>query len=510
MWRRLALTALAALAAAPYLGSLSHPLLHDDRTLLGDNPWLAREAGAIEVFTHDFWQGTRHAGSDLYRPLTVLTLAWNLHAARTSFGFRAVNVLFHVAAVLAVLAVLERVLARLEPERGAVEGRQEAPAGVRPEALAGAALFAVHPLASQAVLTAVGRAELMAALFGLMAFFLVLDAGAGRRRASAAVGGSAALVFAALCSKESAAAWVVVLALWWAVARRRAGEGRVLALAVAAWAGSLAVFLVARGAVVGWTLKGPHWVDNPLVLADAGTRVANAVLLQGLYLFKMALPLRLSVEYGYDQIRVLPLFPSGLPGALALATAWTGAAFLLGRASRAALWSWALVPAAFAVTANVVFPIGTIFAERLAYLPLVGGCGLAGWGICRLMATARARLALAAILVIVLGSRTVVRARDYQSLVAFDEATAGASPRSVKALANVGRTRLRTGRPAEAAEPLERAIALWPDYPRALSLLADAYERLGRRAEAERYRDLAEQAASRWRGAPAGVAAGEE
>ncbi len=27
---------------------------------------------------------------------------------------------------------------------------------------------------------------------------------------------------------------------------------------------------------------------------------------------------------------------------------------------------------------------------------------------------------------------------------------------------------------------------------------------------AERYRDLAEQAASRWRGAPAGVAAGEE
>ena len=71
--------ALAVLALIPYLGAIHAPLIYDDRTLL-DNSWLVREAGPVSVFRHDYWFGTKHERSDLYRPLTVLSLAWNARA----------------------------------------------------------------------------------------------------------------------------------------------------------------------------------------------------------------------------------------------------------------------------------------------------------------------------------------------------------------------------------------------------------------------------------------------
>jgi Tfp pilus assembly protein PilF len=88
------------------------------------------------------------------------------------------------------------------------------------------------------------------------------------------------------------------------------------------------------------------------------------------------------------------------------------------------------------------------------------------------------------------------------------EATLAASPRAVKALANGGRTRLRQGQAAEAVAPLEAAVALWPDYVRALDLLADAHARLGEHERAEAYRRQARDAAARL-GQDEGAAAGE-
>lgn len=196
---------LAALAALAYVGSLAHPLLYDDRTLLA-NSWLEREADALSVFSHDLWYGTRHAGSDLYRPLTVLCLAWNLRLAPSRIGIRSVNLLFHVLVTLLVAAMLRAVLRAYRSVPTREQPRRAGELSFVP--CAGAALFAVHPLGSEAVLWAVGRAELLSAGFGLGAFALFLTDGPGRRRAWARLGGSLALFLLALLSKESAAAWL--------------------------------------------------------------------------------------------------------------------------------------------------------------------------------------------------------------------------------------------------------------------------------------------------------------
>ncbi len=337
----------------------------------------------------------------------------------------------------------------------------------------------MHPLASEAVLLAVGRAEILAAGLGLAAFLLLLRAEEREGTGGWPLAASAGLFFLALLAKESAAAWPVLLVAWW-VARRAAGappRGSTLSRA-AAFGGALTLYLVLRASAVGFAPHVPPAIDNPLAAADFATRVTNATLLLGRYALKMLLPFRLTTEYGFDQTRVVPLLPWGAAAAVGLAAAWVAIlTLLLRRASAAAAFLWAWIPAAFAVTGNLIFPIGTIFGERLAYLPLAGACGLAGASVAAIPGPAWRRGAAIGSILVLAFCRTAVRAGDFRSLAAFHEATASASPRSAKALLNLGRTRLEIDhRPAEAAEILARAAELMPEDARTLRLLSRAYD----------------------------------
>lgn len=465
-----AAVALVILASAGYLGSLGHPLMHDDRTRL-DSAWLAERAGPVEAFKRDFWYGTRHEGSDLYRPVTILSLAWNRRVAASREGFRGVNLALHAVAVLAVAAWLAWIVRRLGD---LPHDRAQAAVFI------GAALFAVHPLGSEAVLWAVGRAEMLAAIFGIVAFLGFTSSGSAARRWA-----GAAAWFLALGSKESAASWPLLAAAAWALTPRTTRPRlRELARRALPYGLALAAFVLLRGTAVGWGTKSPPFVDNPLVGADAATRIANAVLLHARMAGKALWPATLSVEYGYDQIPVVPWVPWGAVGAAAVLAAWAAIARFLRRFGPAAVFLWCVPPLASAVTGHLLFPIGTIAADRLAYLPLAGWCGLAGYALAAIPAPAWRRALPVAAILAALGARTWVRSGDYRDLATFHEATAAASPRAVKALANVGRTRLKTGRAAEAVEPLERAVAILPGYARAWSLLAEAYAATGRREEA--------------------------
>ena len=475
--------ALILLATLPYLGARPYPLIHDDRTLL-DNAWLAREADAVAIFGHDYWFGTRHQGSDLYRPLTILTLAWNLQSAPAASAFRTINMLLHAAVVLMVWCTLTLVFRRCQEHRPGAS------------AWVGAALFAVHPLASESVLFAVGRAELLAAGLGLAAFAVLLAGVRGGTVETMRVAASAALIFLALCAKESAAAWIAIL-LGWCLVKRRP-----LVRAVAAWVGSVVLFLVVRGSVVGWVPHERPWVDNPLVLEGPLGRVANALCTLARYAAKMVWPDPLTVHYEYDQIAVWPFWPWALLGSVSVLAVWIALARWLRRISPAALFLWIFLPAAFAVTANVAFATGTLMAERLAYLPLVGGCGLAGFALARVPRFKQVGIPLLLVLIVAGGLRTADRSRDYRNKATFVEASAQASPRAVKALYNAGYTRLRSGRAAEALEPLERAVEIWPDYTLALGALANVHANLGDTARAAEYRKRADEAAARKRAVP--------
>ncbi|MDC3379189.1 hypothetical protein OAX78_02800, partial [Planctomycetota bacterium] len=173
--------------------------------------------------------------------------------------------------------------------------------GTRRVALAVGVLFAVHPVHTEAVTSIVGRAELLCALFFLLAVLLHRRVpGLPGARAWAARAGVAVCAFLALLSKEHAALLLpTLLALdWIAPAENAAAEPVVLRGRIGdlLWPLiPLLAYLAIRHAVLGPHAWGPGYVtplDNPLVPpvtsvlgitygATGGERVLTATALIG-------------------------------------------------------------------------------------------------------------------------------------------------------------------------------------------------------------------------------------
>src|SRR6185295_12578707 len=146
----LILAGLAALVSLAYGGTLWNAFTFDDHAIVVNNPLIKRVEHWPTLLRSDYWAGTRdpaaaptvHAG--LYRPLVLLSFAFNHAVAGISpWSYHLVNVSVHL-----VVTWLVYLLARQLTFSSAA-------------ALIAAVLFALHPIHTEAVAGAVGRAELL-------------------------------------------------------------------------------------------------------------------------------------------------------------------------------------------------------------------------------------------------------------------------------------------------------------------------------------------------------------
>jgi tetratricopeptide (TPR) repeat protein len=216
--------------------------------------------------------------------------------------------------------------------------------------------------------------------------------------------------------------------------------------------------------------------------SDIGYRLANFYMLR--LIASDPNVLRLSADESFNQVPVVesPTDPRLLlAGAAAAALAlglWVGR-----RRTRPLLFGVAFFLGAFAVTANVLFPIGTIKAERLAYLPSFGWCLACAFLCLRLLpAATRVRVAAFAALLVLLGARTWVRNADWADNLTLFERTVATSPNSARAHNNVGALYGQSGRYADAIVHYREALRILPDYPLAAAGLARATELAARTA----------------------------
>ena len=225
-------------------------------------------------------------------------------------------------------------------------------------------------------------------------------------------------------------------------------------------------------------------------------RVMTAVAVLGRGLVLLVLPASLSADYSYAAILPVtsPLYPAFLASAAAiLALAWAAwrfhKPFPLG--PFALLWyGISIFPAS-----NLAVPIGTIFGERLLYVPSVAFALVAGAGAGRLLAS-RARVAAMAAVTVALGLYGL-RTWDYSRAWANDltvfTASASAQPDSAKAQRMLGGALMEAGRPGEAIAAFRKAEAIVrrPGTPQerlapALVEQGVALEKLGLTADARR------------------------
>lgn len=163
----------------------------DDFGLLVKHPRLGDPAALPELLVHDLWWHTGIVAPPYYRPLVVLSFAVD----RLVFGLSpALAHLHSLAWHLLAVALVHTLLERLRP-------------GL--PALAGAALFALHPLQSEAVAFVAARNDPMAVALAVGALLLAWPADARAARLAAAAG----LAAAALLAKESTVILPLLLVL---------------------------------------------------------------------------------------------------------------------------------------------------------------------------------------------------------------------------------------------------------------------------------------------------------
>jgi tetratricopeptide (TPR) repeat protein len=485
--RRLALLLISA-CLIPFANGLTGNFTYDDKAIVRDNVRIQSPSTLGQIFETSYFGGPRGSGT-AYRPMLLLSYAvqWWIHGRR-AMPFHAVNLLLHTAATLLLWALFRRL--------------RVAPAA----AFAAALLFAAHPIHVEAVTSLVGRGETQAAVLALFFLLLALRTSEQIRWRAPALAGAGALYLLALLTKESAATAPVLAFLCffrlaeggpWRRLRDALRRGLPLyAICAAVLAG---YFGLREWVLGGWIRAGKTGifeVENPLASLGAPARIGNACLVLLRYLGRIVFPLRLSADESAWSIRPVAAASALAIGAVLLLALAAAAALLRPRSAAAfgfLFFGLAMLPAS-----NLLFPIGTIYAERVAYLPSAGICLIAAAALVgsaeRIAAVAPARLSALAAVALLLSVRTAIRDTVWSSDEALFENSVRVSPASAKNHYNLGYIRAEHFRFREGLEAYRRATRIYDKYWDAWAGVGRCERELGMLSAARRSYERALQA----------------
>jgi protein O-mannosyl-transferase len=423
---------LAAIVAATffaYSNSLHAPFLLDNDPLILNDARLRTVTSShiFRILSEQYPLGL----SGLYRPLTTLSYLFNyaiLGNGPNPAGYHWFNLILHsvnIALVYALgLAIFEEI----------------------PVAALLTAIWALHPIQTEAVTNIVGRADMLAAFGVLAALFCHRQAirTSGPRKAA----WHAAMAFAVtvgMFSKESAIVVVGVIALYdFTFGRAASWRSRVPSyIAIAA---PCLVFLYIRGHVLGNAAAAPFpFVDNPLIGASFWTARLTALKIVGKYLLLLLWPARLSYDYSYNEI---PAFGWRLSAwedwktviALIVVVAVVAVAIRSYRRQKPFFFFILFFFIALAPVSNLVIIIGSIMGERFLYLPSVGFAACAAFLVYAISQRLpegqpfyrHAGVAALAVALIALAVRTYDRNADWSDPGRFWQSGLEAAPESYK------------------------------------------------------------------------------
>ncbi|CEG39302.1 FOG: TPR repeat [Plasmopara halstedii] len=387
----------------------------DDRTAVLTNDDV-QHSNLMEVFSHDFWgtpiQSIQSHKS--YRPLTVLSFRLNYLMAKghSAWLYHFTNTLVHAMCAVLVWKVAN-VLFQQHQNRMMVSGIKEKPRGCSlmnrnksltllmeegwensVGVLTTGLLFAVHPIHCDAVASIVGRADLLCTLFSLSAFIVYVD---GARKLDTSWGrvmvALLLTITAGLCKELgfSTFALLIVYDLLnfqcyqrmersWQVVQKRVLVVGIVGLVAAL----IRVLINGEHQQMEWNILA----NNVVVQESRLTRMMSYAHVHAWYLWKLVWPRWLCFDYGYNTISAVELITDFRNLLTLIAYTIVGvslrhALLQLSGSNKTPASSLFMMSIAFGVipffpASNIIFPVGTVVAERLMYFPSVGFCLLVG------------------------------------------------------------------------------------------------------------------------------------
>ncbi len=362
------------LAVALYINTIGFDYALDDTMVITENKFTKQGLQGID----DIWNSDAMSGfldnpekllpGGRYRPLSLTTFAIEYHFfGKSPFISHLVNILLYGFLVIAVFFLLRHMF----------KFQYQKPWYLTLPFIA-TALFAAHPIHTEAVANIKGRDEIMAMLGAVITLWMILkyiDTRKGHYMVLAALS-----YFLGILSKENAATVIAVVPLMLLVFRKENIKQYLitvipLLLCAVAW------LLLRYNALGFWTneVEEVLLLNDPFVDATTSERYATVFYTWLIYLRLMFFPHPLTHDYYPYHINLVDF---SHPLVIISLLIWLGLFFFaVIRIWRRDVIAFGVLffMITFSVSSNLLFNIGTFMNERFIFMPSLGFVIILGW-----------------------------------------------------------------------------------------------------------------------------------
>lgn len=446
------LIVIAIIGWIAYHNALAGAFIWDDNFHIVNNRYIRSWLGLGELFTQDLGAGSG-TQYNLYRPLLSLSFMldyslWKLNP----FGYHLTNTLLHITVALCLYWLLN--LLFNNPLLS----------------LLTSSLFVAHPIHNEAVAYISGRADLLAAIFILLALIAYIYSYHLRRLSLYAL----ALISLALAilSKETALIFPLVVLLYHLVTRSKPYIRQILGFI------SLdGLYMAIRILFISTSIaQSQHFYTSLRMLLGFFDAITN-------YLRLLLAPMHLHMAY---TPKPFTLSNPYVLGGIAITLSLIVTAYLHRNKRPLVSFSllWFFI---FLLPVSNIYPLPFYMAEHYLYLPSIGFFLLIARALSLLYETQK-RKVLASILTTILLAGYIslnIKQNNYWSdPLTFYKRTAYYVPHDPRMQFNLGIAYSAVGKDKEALECYKKAIEMEARYVEAYVNLGNAYSNLGQDKEA--------------------------
>lgn len=454
MYRPIALTLITLLSLTVYWVSLDFDFALDDYVQIVRNELVTEPAVTMqEIFSKPVFPG------NLYRPLLISSYRITHGIVGLDpFYFHLTNIILHSFISIFIFLLLSQIDI------------------TKNVALLTAILFAIHPIHVEAVANISGRSELLCHFLGLLGIVVLTHKKSAGRLLPQFL--FCICLLLAMLTKESGIGyiWHTFLILLfsgvpWISAARKVLPASTLALlcyGTLRWQALGGIF--SPGTVI-------DYLDNPLAHTDTLTRIFSALYLLGKGFVLSLMPLNLSSDYSFAKLS--PLTPSLTtiisPEFLSILVLVALSLIAIKRKdlfSFSAIWFFATS----IIASNLFFATGTIFADRLFYLPSLSSALFLS-AILSSLPFSAVRVGLGLALVIGYSAKSYTESLYWKNNESLFTTEVIRSSESAKVQFNYGMLLLKKAEIAKAESHIDRALSIYPQFADAnhgLGMLANA------------------------------------
>ena len=446
-----------------YGQSLSGDFVYDDRNILEHMTVLSDIKNINQVALHPFWT----IENGLYRPTTLLSYSFNIALFGTSaFAFHFINLVIYLFICFLIYLIIKKLF--------------------KDEILAfiSALLFLVLPIHTEVVANISGRGELLALFFSLLFMWELI-----KEKINFYLLGLWA--FLAIGSKEVAIAIFPIMFLILFIKERGINTEilkkhfkNISAILIA-----IIFYFFLRFFSLGintFPEIKTSLIENPLLFADTGGRLATAFKILWMYFEKTFWPINLCSDYSYNQIPLIHNFLN-LEVILGIILLLSSVILLFYFLKKKPLMSLGLgiFILSFLIVSNMLFPIGTIMGERLFFFPSLGLSLIIVFVFYQILVWIKNKnrkivwLALLIIMLAIYGATSLKRQSVWLSEENLFLSAAECAPNSVLSRSNSGAIYLIKGNLGKAEEELKFAMNIKPIYSKGLNNLGLVYLKKG-------------------------------